>query len=430
MSVSAEGNKALERSATFWKRVIRKSQPEAFYVVFSVFMKSAKQTPHLLTKKELSICIVLPSAGHHNAAQTLTVRSSVCSDEGDLAAKQDSVRSVWMWKQQSSMCQMRVSQRSLEAELTREELLTISESCLMSPLEHVMILLVDCCSKCLQRNVGQMDCWTALTERQQLNWLFSCSQSGWKKFQSKLNTKNHEERQKTSQIFPKNSSSVLLLYLSFSLPNFPFFSSFIHLPISGIQRHIWMHFWVQLSHCTNVHLILNTRISEIITFNIWCKHLPFHNIRTLEEVNDLVNGSTQCTKTFKCGRALNGMTNPVQPLSWPCDLCLHCNCWVCSSIGHWHLTYKWPRMDARPGCQEQHHHHHTIRTWHQRALLLLTLGAPSQQSCILWVGQNWKDWRRWQRVVCEDDLMDTCANAPALLARGFSPQHIFVVLNK
>lgn len=67
------------------------------------------------------------------------------------------------------MCQMMVSQRTLEVEHTREELLTISESCLKSPLEHVMILLVDCCSKCLQRNVGQMDCWTALTERQQLN---------------------------------------------------------------------------------------------------------------------------------------------------------------------------------------------------------------------------------------------------------------------
>lgn len=135
-----------------------------FMLPFSVFMKSLEQLPRLFTKKESSICIVLPSAGHHNAAQTLTVRSSVCSDEDDLAAKQDSVRSVWMWKQQSSLCQMMVSQRSLEAQHTREELLTISESCLMSWLEHVMILLVDCCRKCLQRNVGQMDCWTALKD--------------------------------------------------------------------------------------------------------------------------------------------------------------------------------------------------------------------------------------------------------------------------
>lgn len=125
------------------------------------------------------------------------------------------------------MCQMMVSQRSLEAEHTREELLTISESCLMSWLEHVMILLVDCCSKCLRRNVGQMDCWTALTERQQLKWLFSCSQSGWKKFQSKLNIKNHENLEKTSKILPENTSSVLLLFLSFSLPNFPFFPYFL-----------------------------------------------------------------------------------------------------------------------------------------------------------------------------------------------------------
>lgn len=148
----------------FSERVIRKSQPEAFYVAFSVFMKSLEQLPCLLTKKESSICIVLPSAGPHNAAQTPTVRSSVCSDEDDLAAKQDSVRSVWMWKQQSSLCQMMVSLRSLEAQHTREELPTISESCLMSWLEHVMILLVDCCRKCLQRNVGQMDCWTALKD--------------------------------------------------------------------------------------------------------------------------------------------------------------------------------------------------------------------------------------------------------------------------
>lgn len=170
-------------------------------------------------------------------------------------------------------------------------------------------------------------------------------------FQSKRNTKNHKNLQKTSQVLPENSSSVLLPFLSFSLPNFSFFSCFfIHLPLSGIQRDVCLHFWVQLNHCAKVHPIQNTRKSEIITFNIWCKHLPFHNIRALEEVNDLVKGSTPCTKTFKCGRALNSMTDLVQIPSWPCDLCLHFNSWVCSSIGHWHFIYKWPRMDDTPEC--------------------------------------------------------------------------------
>lgn len=158
------------------------------------------------------------------------------------------------------MCQMTISQRRVEAERTHEELLMISESCLMSWLVLVMTLLVDCCSKCLQMEVGQTDCWTALTEGQQLNWLLGCLQSGccfsleeypvksnakkiWSMSEDLWNLDSAHKLKSSSDIFTC-MTSVLIPLLSSPLSYIPF-SSFFFLSCCLFRR--WTRLIIQES---------------------------------------------------------------------------------------------------------------------------------------------------------------------------------------
>lgn len=170
------------------------------------------------------------------------------------------------------MCQMTVSQRRLEAERTHEELPMISESCLMSWLVLVMTLLVDCCSKCLQRKVGRTDCWTTLTEGQQLNWLLGCLHSGccypleeypvkpnaktiWSMSETLWNSDWVHKLKTSSDIFTC-MTSVLIPLLSSPLPHIPF-SSFFFLPCCLFRP--WTRLWMWLNQCAKVCLMINVR---------------------------------------------------------------------------------------------------------------------------------------------------------------------------